>query len=340
MVLKQRRQMKILDEKRRLIGGWASVEVLDSQGDIVPTEELEKAMLFLMDRGGHIMYAHENKPVGKILRWDIRKHEETGVNGVWIIAKIFNDYPIDDKVWALIKQGKLQGFSIGAEAKSEDSVVKDEESGEMRKVSVLRDINLAEVSVVEEPANPFALIEEINFYAKSKKCSPCQKIRDILKGNEERYIMIQKVLDGSNEFEEIREILHTRLEQLHKVNEDQIPVLIEEFKKMIALLSLLYEKQETEEEEKGRVYVRNPAEAPEGAVLREGRRGGMYYETGEIRTRRPIGGRPSLRRPEQREEEEAETPLLRPRMVQVIQRCRSGDGQPAVAKIVLSLIHI
>jgi len=34
---------------------------------------------------------------------------------------------------------------------------------------------------------------------------------------------------------------------------------------------------------KVRVYIRDPSEAPEGAIVRRGPKGGLYYETVKIR---------------------------------------------------------
>jgi len=160
------RQIEIKDEDKRLVSGWASVSVLDKEGDIVPVSELKRSMLTLMDRGGHIIYGHSNKPVGKILQWEVKEHPDTKALGIHFIAKIFSDYPVDDIVWEKIKKGELTGFSIGATAREEKKVLKDDSTGLPKEVGILRDLSLMEVSVVEEPANPLALVDEVNYVAK------------------------------------------------------------------------------------------------------------------------------------------------------------------------------
>jgi len=160
-------QFEIVDEDERLVSGWASVEVVDLQGDIVPISELKRAMYKFMDRGGFIMYGHSNKPVGKVLQWEVEKFPGTDVYGIKFVAKIFKDYPIDDEVWKLIKAGELRGFSIGAQAKEEKMMLKDEKSGLPKEVGVLHDLNLMEISICKEPANPLAIVEEVNYFAKS-----------------------------------------------------------------------------------------------------------------------------------------------------------------------------
>lgn len=158
------RQFEIRDENERIIAGFASVEIVDKQGDIIDVSELKRAMYKLMDRGGFIVYGHQNKHVGKILDWEIRKHPETGKQGLWLVAKIFNDYAIDDAVWQAIKQGKLTGFSIGGMGRLKKEKIK--ENGTEKEVNVVEDLQLFEISIVEEPANPLARIEEVNFFAK------------------------------------------------------------------------------------------------------------------------------------------------------------------------------
>jgi len=159
-------QFKITDPDERIVAGWASVEIVDLQKDIIPVKVLERAMYKYMDRGGHILYHHSNVPVGKVLRWEVKKHPETGKYGVWIEAKIFNEYETDNIVWNAIKQGKIKGFSIGGVGKEKKVKIKDAD-GKEQEVDLVTDIELNEISLVEEPANPLAKIEQINWYAKS-----------------------------------------------------------------------------------------------------------------------------------------------------------------------------
>lgn len=155
------------DDDERVIAGFCSVEIKDKQGDVVPIEELEKAMYKLMDRGGHIIFGHQNKPIGKILRWEIKDHPETSKKGLWIVAKIHKGYEADDVVWNMIKSGTLKGFSIGGGAgKIEEKIIK--ENGKERPVKYMKDIQLYEVSVVDRPANPLAMIEGVNYFAKGE----------------------------------------------------------------------------------------------------------------------------------------------------------------------------
>jgi HK97 family phage prohead protease len=209
------KQFDIMDEGERLISGYCSVEVIDKQGDIIPISELKKAMFAYMKRGGHIMYGHTNKPVGKVLQWEVEKHD-TGVYGIKVVAEIFKDYEVDNAVWEAIKEGKLKGFSIGAQAKSDKAYIKDA-NGVRKEVKVLKDLDLMEISIVAEPANPLALIDEVNYYAKGKNVEIKKKRFDeVVKisnvqilGTNDDYKDVEDILRNMGyEKDEIRELIN------------------------------------------------------------------------------------------------------------------------------------
>lgn len=183
------KQLNIKDESQRLVEGWASVQIKDKDGELIPIEELENIMPILMDRGGLVMFKHSNKPVGKILKWEVAEHPETGKKGIKLLVKIFNHYKLDDMVWQWIKEGKIKGFSFGGASGKEEYLPwrKGEDI-----VRVLKDIEGYEFSLVENPANPYATIEAINWKAKgdekgkenvekSWKCPICGKLFDSMR---------------------------------------------------------------------------------------------------------------------------------------------------------------
>ena len=157
--------LKQIDEQERLISGWISVEVVDREGEIVDIDDLKRALVKYFDRGAPLLFAHSNKPVGRILSWEERVHPETGRRGIYVIAKIFRNYSIDDVVWELIKEGRITGFSIGGQA--EKHVATSEDGGE---AVIRKNLELMEVSLVDRPANPYAVIDEVNVLAKGEDC--------------------------------------------------------------------------------------------------------------------------------------------------------------------------
>lgn len=169
-------QFEIVDKDKRLFGGWASVEIVDGQGDIVPISELKKAMIDLMDRGGNLNLTHSNKTIGKILQWEIKEHPVSHTQGLHIVGKVFADNDVDNATWEAIKSGKLGGFSIGAAAKSEKRMLKSAD-GSKKEVGVLHGLSLFEISPVERPANQLSLVDEVNFVAKSMEVEKSGKVR-------------------------------------------------------------------------------------------------------------------------------------------------------------------
>ncbi len=154
---KDLRSIVVQNDKDRLVEGYASVEIVDRQGDIVPSEALQKAMLEYMKRGGLILYGHENKPVGKVLQWDVENHPDYEVPAIKLIAQINSGYTLDDALWSMVKSKQLKGFSIGGTAISTEERTKGN-----AKVRVLTGLELSEISIVSEPANQGALITAVS----------------------------------------------------------------------------------------------------------------------------------------------------------------------------------
>ncbi|MFH7835148.1 MAG: hypothetical protein QXL51_00955 [Candidatus Aenigmatarchaeota archaeon] len=152
----------ITNEQDRLFTAWATVEIRDKQGEIVPIEAIKKSLLALLDRGAPLMLKHSNLHVGKILNAEIRTHPETNKEGLYIYGKIFNHYKIDDEAWEKIKNGIFKGVSIGGISSTTN------ENGELDWVEP------CEISLTENPANPLAMIEMVSM-AKEEKLmeKPC-----------------------------------------------------------------------------------------------------------------------------------------------------------------------
>ena len=200
MVEIEKYSLDIRNYDDRIIGGWASVEVKDLQGDVVPVAEMVRAMIDYMDRGGLIMYGHSNKPVGKVLYWDVKKHPETGEYGVYIVAKINKGYKFEDEVWEKIKSGIIKGFSIGGNGSRIIGTMKSMD-GKEEPVRVVKNLELFEISLVEEPANPYATIIEYSF-AKSSDMKEVIKFYGI---DYDEYVDKLKYIENSESYNEIKE---------------------------------------------------------------------------------------------------------------------------------------
>jgi hypothetical protein len=119
-----------VDEDQRIIFGWASVTrvkgelVVDTQGDVIETETLHKAVNDFMEnvRIGKLM--HSGEPVGQIIHsFPISKEIcdalgiQTDMEG-WVTGyKVY-----DEELWKDVKSGKYAAFSIGGAAIKEEYV--------------------------------------------------------------------------------------------------------------------------------------------------------------------------------------------------------------------------
>jgi len=138
------------DSKRRIIAGYASIAVMDSDEQIIPIEVLSKGMQSLLadPHYANVMLVHKNIQVGRI----IEKYGKnvTGVDetGLFIVCEIRQDIKTADEIWESILEGKLNGFSIGCEV-----LLSHQECDDDKCVTVLDEINIFEVSVCTQPIN-------------------------------------------------------------------------------------------------------------------------------------------------------------------------------------------
>lgn len=125
------------DEERRLAIGYASTPALDSQGEIVKREAVEAALPDYM-RFANVREMHQPSAVGVA--------QEAGVDakGLHIAAKV-----VDDDAWEKVKQGVYKGFSIGGRVTARDPADR----------RVITGLELTEISLVDRPANPEAVID-------------------------------------------------------------------------------------------------------------------------------------------------------------------------------------
>ncbi len=126
-----------IDREQRMVFGYASTEVLDSQGEIVRKEALEAALPGYM-RFANIREMHQPSAVG------VAKEAEIDGKGLYLAARI-----VDDEAWAKVVEGVYKGFSIGGKVTARDPVAKN----------IITGVDLLEISLVDRPANPEAVIE-------------------------------------------------------------------------------------------------------------------------------------------------------------------------------------
>lgn len=126
-----------VDDEQRMAFGYASTEKVDSQGEIVTIDAMKKAWGDYMEFG-NVREMHGNNAAGVVKEYSFDD------NGVFIGVKV-----VDDSAWNKVKEGVYKGFSIGGQK------LKD---GYDKVTKTITGLKLTEISLVDRPANPGALI--------------------------------------------------------------------------------------------------------------------------------------------------------------------------------------
>ncbi len=138
-----------------IVGGPASVELIDRQGHLITTAALTKAFVNHMKnvRTRNIMIMHSDVQVGWPLPAYINKGGEvfkSGVDekGLWLISELRNDTKIAKKTAEEVKKGVLKSYSIAGTAGNIEYVEKGGKS-----FMQVNDLELAETTICETGVN-------------------------------------------------------------------------------------------------------------------------------------------------------------------------------------------
>lgn len=143
-----------VDKEKRLVSGYATLDNIDTQGDVVLAEASKAA--FSRARG-NLREMHDKIAVGKVVEFKESEFYDTETEkfyrGIFVTAYVSKGA---QNTWEKVLDGTLSGFSIGGEVnKSSDEFVKD--AG--RVVRFIEDYDLVELSLVDNPANQLANVE-------------------------------------------------------------------------------------------------------------------------------------------------------------------------------------
>lgn len=164
--------LEINDEKR-IFKGHITAEIVDRQNEFVAIQEVLKKMGNYMAVAPNVSEVHSNRTVGKV---DLYKQSEIeGHPSVYIEAHVFKQDGVTlyDHVWEKVKTGVYKGLSMGGASKTKDPIVKD---GQL--VMALKDLEIYEIALCPTPANPLAIIDYVNEFAKSNNMMESIKIAD------------------------------------------------------------------------------------------------------------------------------------------------------------------
>ena len=152
-------EFQILKSDELMIGGYASIEIVDKQNDLITLKALNEAVKKYMEnpKFRNVMTNHSNVQVGEVVEsyrdktGRIWKTEVDDV-GFFVVIKLRDDIEKAKEINRGIRKGSLRSFSIGGQALQK--VKKSHpELGEYNEISKLE---LHEVTICEKGINPEA----------------------------------------------------------------------------------------------------------------------------------------------------------------------------------------
>ena len=142
-----------VDAERRIVSGFATLDNLDRQNDIVtPEASLEAFSKFR----GNIREMHQPKAVGKMVAFKEDKYFDPETKkfyqGIYVSAYVSKGA---QDAWEKVLDGTYTGFSIGGKMNKWDDAYDEKMDASIR---IIKDYTLVELSLVDSPANQFANI--------------------------------------------------------------------------------------------------------------------------------------------------------------------------------------
>lgn len=140
-----------VDVEKRIVSGWATLDTIDKQGDIVSADASVEA--FKRFRG-NIREQHTSLAVGKMVSFKQDKYfdKASGQEHNGIYVDVYVSKGAQD-TWHKVLENVLTGFSIGGRIKDSEDVYTKNADGPVR---LIKSYELDELSLVDNPANPDA----------------------------------------------------------------------------------------------------------------------------------------------------------------------------------------
>lgn len=140
-----------VDAERRLVHGFATLDNVDKQDDVV---EAEASLEAFANFRNNVREMHQPIAVGKVISFKSERYydqeTEQFYNGVWVTAYVSKGA---EDTWQKVLDGTLTGFSIGGEVIDSESVF-DEVLNKV--ITYIKKYRLSELSLVDNPANQLA----------------------------------------------------------------------------------------------------------------------------------------------------------------------------------------
>ena len=182
----------ILKSDDLVIGGYASIEMVDKQNDLITLDALNEAVgkYMKITKFRNVMTNHSNVQVGEVIpqyRDKSGKLWKTEVDdvGFFVVIKMREDIEKAKEVGREIRDGTLRSFSIGGQA-LEKKKKAHEEYGDYNEISKLE---LHEVTICEKGINPEAKFDILKMEKEGNEMSEIEKalnaLNELLEKNDE-----------------------------------------------------------------------------------------------------------------------------------------------------------
>lgn len=216
--------IKKIDDDERMVYGWASTGDLDKDGEIIEPAAFEKSLPDYL-KFPTIREMHQPKPIGITKETRMEKDR-----GLFIAAKI-----VDSEAWMKVKEGVYRAFSIGGRVKN-------------RIDNVIKELELIEISLVDVPANPAAVITlfkgdktdnlHIEFQQLANKIRSLMEEKEVVTADE-----VVEVIDNTEAVEKAEEVEAT--EEVKEAEAEEAVESVEEVVEEVKTAEVETEKVES-----------------------------------------------------------------------------------------------
>jgi hypothetical protein len=179
-----------VDRERRVVSGFATLDNIDRQKDIVTAEASMKA--FSKFRG-NIREMHQPLAVGKMVAFKEDKYFDPETkkfySGVYVSAYVSKGA---QDTWEKVLDGTLSGFSIGGKMNKWDDAYDEKIDSTIR---IIKEYDLVELSLVDTPANQLAnivLVEKVDGVDVVKGESLNTEIENVFWDPESQIVMLSE----------------------------------------------------------------------------------------------------------------------------------------------------
>ena len=229
--------LKARNNEPLVIAGYASVDVVDKQNDLITLDALKDASdKFMKGDYKNVMITHSNVQVGEVIdNWTDSKGNvlKTQVDdtGLFVVIKLRDDIEKAREVGREIRRGNLRSFSIGGQALHKSNRY-DPDIGTYKEIDKLE---LHEVTICEEGINP-----EAKF--------------DIVKENKRDDKMSEEIAKALEEFNDVVAALRNQVEIKKDDSMDEENMMESMDEEMMEVAgdeeeNLMYNKAEDDDEE-------------------------------------------------------------------------------------------